>query len=77
MNALFGQVIKDILTLLQAQDTVGEDDGNGAKGGGLGRRCAVGGVHWVAVQKTTSLDAKLCGLAAAITMGEIRRRAGC
>lgn len=32
MNALFGEVSKSILALLQAQDAVGENDGDGANG---------------------------------------------
>jgi len=30
MNALFGTVIKFILALVQAHDSVGQDDGDGA-----------------------------------------------
>ena len=45
MNALFGGAIKLILALLQTQDAVGQDHGDGANGrdGGRGTEVSIGG----------------------------------
>ena len=43
MNALFGTTIKFFLALVQADDTVGQDDGDGAQSGdrfGFLQRCS-------------------------------------
>ena len=41
MNALFGRAIKVFLALLQTQDAVGQDHGDGADGRDGGRRAEV------------------------------------